>query len=122
MELIQRELQACCVDYDTLERTSQLGAHRPLARAIEMLRPGMGAMARQRALVLVNQYARQAIVSGHVTDVQSKADDDMLFCLDCDWIGERWETAEGDCPWCRADGSPGRLCDGDPMNRFSMYS
>ncbi|KEZ75867.1 hypothetical protein [Salinisphaera hydrothermalis] len=122
VELIQRELQSCCADYDTLERTGQLGSHRPLARAIEMLRPSVGDVARQRALVLVNQYARHAVVSGNLVGASHKADDDMLFCLDCDWIGERWETAAGECPWCQADGSSGRLSDGDPMSRFSMYS
>ncbi|MGB7757061.1 MAG: hypothetical protein WBL23_13450 [Salinisphaera sp.] len=117
IELIQRELQSCCLDYDTLKRAGQIDAQSAMARAIDLLRPSMGAMAQQRALELVNHYARQAIAFGSV----SKAEDDVLFCLACGWTGERWETTDDDCPGCRLEGSRGRLREGNPTSRFCIH-
>lgn len=115
-ELIKRELELCCADYGALRRTGQLDAQSPLARAIEMLRPSLGLLAPPRAIGLMNHYARQVVLSG---------DDDrsavgLLFCLDCGWTGEQRETAGSHCPSCRAEGSPGRLLNGngDPLSFF----
>lgn len=108
-ELIQRELACCCVDFALLQRNGRLSTQSPLARAIEMLRPSHGLMARRRAVGLMNRYARQAVAAGHA----DRAADEVVFCLDCAWTGDYGETADGDCPECREDGFPGRLRAGD---------
>ncbi|MGN8159965.1 hypothetical protein ACS8YF_14985 [Salinisphaera sp. SWV1] len=85
IERIQRELQSYCVDHDALKRTGQIDAQSAMARAIDLLRSSMGAMARQRALDLMNHYTRQAIAFGSV----SKAAGNVLLYVACGWSGKR---------------------------------
>lgn len=119
-ELIKSKLATCCADYNVRGRIGQPDVQSPLARAIEMLRPSLGSRARQRAIGLMNRYARQAVASGMVSGNADRSADGVLFCTDCGWTGEQWETAADCCPSCRFEGSAGRLVHGDPLNFHHM--
>lgn len=116
--LIKQELAACCIDYNALRRSGQLDPQSPLARAIEMLAPSMGFMARQQAIRLMNHYARQAVISDNL-DALGTAE--VLFCLDCGWTGARDETSGDHCPSCRAEGAKGRLAPCGPLAFQRMH-